>query len=165
MKAVAAVTGASMALAVAWLLWLGSHRPAQEPHGPQPRPAPQPGAVGPALGRAGRLEAPLPPDERERRDYSMRRAPLMRDLRAACSGARADCTVADRLDTLDITLEEPWAVSGAKLRDRAIGLGAESYGFRRLRFFQVAKEGSGREPTLVAEVTLDSQGVWTTFMR
>jgi len=161
-RSTAAVLGVVVALAAFVLAWLVL-RPSRHA---EPAPAttqPPPGAGLTPSSR--KVSFPLTAEERERTELALRRRPFLENMTSVCGNVGAHCRVGKDLDTLEILLPSGSSASFDYIRDKALALGPQDHGFRRIRFLERRQEGDALPPTLVAEVTLSEDGHWVTFLR
>ena len=164
MKAVAALLGAGLVTAVAWLLW------PKLSHVTEASPPSQPSAI------AGRqVQEPMPaspvapgdarsPSERAREALRASRIKFYQALRDWPSVV-AGFGLGSDLDTLEVILTSDDDATLRALVDGLISPRAASYGFRRVLVHVRGLPGDPEDRRLIAEVTLTDAGRWITFRR
>jgi hypothetical protein len=165
MKALGVATGLLIAIGVFYLLYIllgraGRHTPSS----PGTR-----STISTNLTQAPQPEHPLyVPRSREeevREKLAEKRLPYFRYLRLNYGGIISQFAVRERLDTLDLVVKQDDDETLRLLIQQAIAPSAQPYGFRKVRFF-VRNPITSVEPlSLVAESTLNEQGLWITFRK
>jgi len=117
----------------------------------------------PKPGKA--LESPRPREEEVREEFSRRRLPFYRFLRANYGKVVEHFGVTQGLDTLDLVVNRTDEETLRTIISMAVGPSAKEYGFRKVRFLAPNPPGSVDPLTLVAESTVDDTGHWNTFKK